>query len=65
MRAKSDVFSRLQKCKEVLAVINSVEKSITSKMNMKVQLSPKQLLPLCLLMKFCPELTNLSISLTM
>lgn len=31
MRAKSDVFSRLQKCKEALAVINSVEKSITSK----------------------------------
>jgi len=31
MSAKRDVFSRLQKCKEALAVINSVEKSITSK----------------------------------
>lgn len=31
MNAKRDVFSRLQKCKEALAVINSVEKSITSK----------------------------------
>ena len=31
MNAKRDVFSHLQKCKETLAVINSVEKSITSK----------------------------------
>ena len=31
MSAKRDVFSRLQKCKEALAIINSVEKSITSK----------------------------------
>lgn len=31
MGAKRDVFSRLQKCKEALAVINSVEKSITSR----------------------------------
>lgn len=31
MSAKKDVFSRLQKCKEALAIINSVEKSITSK----------------------------------
>lgn len=31
MNTKRDVFTRLQKCKEVLALVNSVEKSITSK----------------------------------
>lgn len=31
MSAKKDVFAHLQKCKEALAVISSVEKSITSK----------------------------------
>lgn len=31
INSKKDVFSRLQKCKEVLALINGVEKSITNK----------------------------------
>lgn len=31
MSAKSEIFTRLQKCKEALAVINSSEKSITNK----------------------------------